>query len=170
MPQTKEFGAAIRSNRIATRSKLRFVIFRRVIFGLLLSLPLWSGTAISQEITDPQHIAIHYNEKVIETHQLEIAYSQSHTIPQSGWQTTSVNALRNLNDIRPFKEKPATIWLRYRFDRDKLNSDQLAFMMDVSRRGLDIYLNKVDIFAHNATINDQENTWNSPIFVQLPRH
>ncbi|MEK7660888.1 MAG: ATP-binding protein, partial [Pseudomonadota bacterium] len=126
--------------------------------------------AISQEITDPQHIAIHYNEKVIETHQLEIAYSQSHTIPQSGWQTTSVNALRNLNDIRPFKEKPATIWLRYRFDRDKLNSDQLAFMMDVSRRGLDIYLNKVDIFAHNATINDQENTWNSPIFVQLPRH
>ncbi|KAF0109510.1 MAG: putative signal transduction histidine kinase, partial [Hyphomonadaceae bacterium] len=137
--------------------------------GLLFTIPLWSGTAISQEITDPQHIAIRYNEKVIETHQLEIAYSQSLTIPQEGWQATSVNALRNLNDIRPFKEKPATVWLRYRFDRSKLDSDQLAFMMDVSRRGLNIYLNGVDIFAHNATINDQKNTWNSPIFVQLPR-
>lgn len=138
------------------------------LIAAILALIAQSGAVNAQEIANPNNIAIRYGARIIETHSLEVAYSDAAKVPASGWQPTSVNSLRNYNDIRPFKDKPPTIWLRFRFSRDLLAPGQLAFMMDLSRRNMAFYLNGIDVYNSQSIQNDQAQKWNSPIFVQLP--
>lgn len=112
--------------------------------------------------------AAHYGEIIIETRDIEVATSNIANIPNNGWKRITLNELSKNNGVEDGGKDPLYVWVRFGFDRSALEHQNLAFMMDLPRLGIKLYLNGNDIYEYYSISNYQTNSWNSPVYFRLP--
>ncbi|KAF0183425.1 MAG: two component sensor histidine kinase [Hyphomonadaceae bacterium] len=140
--------------------------FIRAFFALIsfcFAAIFCGDLAYAQEAVTAPH-----SERVIESDQIEIASTNIDAIPTNGWKQIHLRELSANNGVSPTTQGPVFVWVKFKFERTLLSPDELAFMMDVPRLGIKVYLNGNDIYEYYSISNYQTNSWNSPIYFQLP--
>ena len=97
----------------------------------------------------------------------DLAFVDSATIPQTGWELRRLPALIVTNEAKQREHGAMVVWVRLRFERAALAPGPIALFTENSRERFTVYLNGIDIYRSYGDGDDRSFAWNRPFFIPL---